>query len=28
LNAAVLLLPYKDPANVEIITQLSELMLF
>jgi hypothetical protein len=27
LNAAILLLPYKDPANVGIITQLSELML-
>jgi hypothetical protein len=26
LNAAVLLLPYRDPANVGIITQLSELM--
>jgi hypothetical protein len=26
LNAAILLLPYKDPANVEIITQLSKLM--
>jgi hypothetical protein len=27
LNAAILLLPYKDPANVEIITQSSKLML-
>jgi len=27
LNAATLLLPYKDPANPEIITQLSKLML-
>jgi hypothetical protein len=27
LNAAVLLLPYKDPANLQIITQLSKLML-
>jgi hypothetical protein len=26
-NAAVLLLPYKDPANAEIITQVHELML-
>jgi hypothetical protein len=26
-NAAVLLLPYEDPANVGIITQLSKLML-
>jgi hypothetical protein len=27
LNAAILLLPYKDPANAGIITQLYELML-
>jgi hypothetical protein len=27
-NAAVLLLSYKDPANAEIITQLSKLMLY
>jgi hypothetical protein len=26
-NAAILLLPYKDPANARIITQLSKLML-
>jgi hypothetical protein len=26
INAALLLLPYKDPANIGIITQLSELM--
>jgi hypothetical protein len=26
LNAAVLLLPYKDRANLKIITQLSKLM--
>jgi hypothetical protein len=28
LNAAILLLPYKDPANPEIITQLYKLMLY
>jgi hypothetical protein len=26
LNAAILLLPYKDPANPEIITQSSKLI--